>query len=83
MQVTRLRRLRRNANLRDWISQTQLSPKDIILPYFVVEGRNVKKEIKSMLGVYHFSIDNLLRDISKIKGLRSILLFGIPNARMR
>ena len=81
MQVTRLRRLRRNANLRDWISQTQLSPKDIILPYFVVEGRNVKKEIKSMLGVYHFSIDNLLRDISKIKGLRSILLFGIPNAK--
>jgi len=81
MQVARLRRLRQSANLRDWISQTRLSPKDIILPYFVAEGRNVKKEIKSMPGVYHFSIDNLLRDISEAKGIRSILLFGIPKTK--
>ncbi len=81
MQVARLRRLRQNVNLRDWISQTRLDPKDIILPYFVVEGRNVKKEIKSMPGVYHFSIDNLLRDISDAKGIRSILLFGIPKIK--
>ncbi len=81
MQVTRLRRLRQSANLRDWIGQTQLSPKDIILPYFVVEGRNVKKEIKSMPGVYHFSIDNLLKDISEARGIKSILLFGIPKTK--
>ncbi len=81
MQVARLRRLRQSANLRDWISQTRLSPKDIILPYFVVEGSNVIKEIKAMPGVYHFSIDNLLRDISKTKGIKSILLFGIPKTK--
>ena len=81
MQVARLRRLRQSAHLRDWISQTRLSPKDIILPYFVVEGRNVKKEIKSMPGVCHFSIDNLLRDISGAQGIRSILLFGIPKTK--
>lgn len=81
MQVARLRRLRQSANLRDWISQTRFSPNDIILPYFVVEGRNVKKEIKAMPGVYHFSIDNLLRDISGAKGIRSMLLFGIPKTK--
>jgi len=51
------------------------------LPYFVVEGRNIKKEIKSMPGVYHFSIDNLLRDIREAKGIKSILLFGIPKLK--
>ncbi len=81
MQVARLRRLRRSANLRNWISQTQLSPKDIILPYFIVEGKKVKKEIKSMPGVYHLSIDNLVKDISGVKGLNSILLFGIPKIK--
>ncbi len=81
MQVARLRRLRQSANLRDWISQTQLRHKDIILPYFVVEGRNVKKEIQSMPGVYHFSIDNLLKDISEAKGIKSVLLFGIPKTK--
>lgn len=81
MQVARLRRLRQSANLRDWISQTRLDPKDIILPYFVVEGRNVKKEIKAMPGVYHFSIDNLLKDIREAKGIKSILLFGIPKTK--
>jgi porphobilinogen synthase len=81
MQVTRLGRLRQNAKLRDWISQTRLSPKDIILPYFVVEGRDVKKEIKSMPGVYHFSADNLLKDISGVKGIKAILLFGIPRTK--
>lgn len=81
MQVARVRRLRQNANLREWISQTQLIPKDIILPYFVVEGKNVKKEIKSMPGVYHFSIDSLLRDMSETKEIKSILLFGVPKLK--
>lgn len=81
MQVARLRKLRQDANLRDWISQTRLSPKDIILPYFVVEGRNVKKEIKPMPGVYYFSTDSLLKDISEAKGIKSILLFGIPKTK--
>ncbi|MFH0732597.1 MAG: porphobilinogen synthase [Candidatus Omnitrophota bacterium] len=81
MQVARLRRLRQRVNLRDWISQTRLDPKDVILPYFVTEGRNAKKEIKSMPGVYHFSIDSLLKDISGAKEIRSILLFGIPETK--
>jgi porphobilinogen synthase len=81
VRITRLRRLRQSSNLRDWISQTWLRPTDIILPYFVVEGRRIKKEIKSMPGVYHLSVDNLLKDIQGAKGLRAVLLFGIPKTK--
>ena len=53
--------------------------KNIILPYFVTEGRDIKKPLKSMPGVYHLSIDNLLGDIEHIKklGIKAILLFGV------
>lgn len=83
MSVVRLRRLRRNNIIRDWISQTELRPKDIILPYFVIEGRGVKKPIRSMPGVYHLSIDNLLKDVTEAQrvGIKSILLFGIPEKK--
>ena len=79
--VIDLRRLREKSFVRDWISETQLHPKNIILPYFVVEGKGIKEPIKSMPGVYHFSIDKLLRDIPKGTGIESILLFGIPKDR--
>jgi porphobilinogen synthase len=85
MPAVRLRRLRTNKAIRDWLSQTTLSPRDIILPYFVVAGKDVKRPIKSMPGVYHLSIDNLLKDITQAKrqGTRSILLFGIPSSKDR
>lgn len=83
MQNIRLRRLRLNKGIRDWISETDLHPKNIILPYFVVEGSKVKKPIKSMPGVYHLSIDNLIKDIdySKKIGIKSILLFGMSKKK--
>ena len=81
MQAVKLRRLRKKGAVRDWISETQLHPKNFILPYFVVEGKNVKKPIKSMPGVYHLSIDNLLKDIPEAAGIQSILLFGIPEVK--
>ena len=46
--VTRLRRLRRSAALRDMFRETSLSPADFIYPLFIVEGENLKKEISSM-----------------------------------
>lgn len=81
MQTIRLRRLREEGYTRDWVSETELHPKSIILPYFVVEGKQVKKSIRSMPGVYHLSIDNLLKDILEAYGIKSILLFGIPKTK--
>ena len=81
MPAVRLRRLRKDKAVRDWISQTELRPEDIILPYFVIEGRGVKKPIRSMPGVYHLSIDNLLKDMHEACGIQSVLLFGIPEKK--
>ena len=76
----RLRRLRYNPIVRDMIRETSLSKHDLIYPLFVVPGEKVKKEVKSMPGVYQMSIDVLVeecRELVKI-GIPAIILFGIP-----
>ncbi|MBU4342418.1 MAG: porphobilinogen synthase [Candidatus Omnitrophica bacterium] len=83
MPVNRLRRLRRNSAIRDWVSETVLRPKDLILPYFVIDGKGVDRPIKSLPEVSHLSIDKLLKEIAKVekRGIRSILLFGVPKKK--
>lgn len=78
--ATRLRRLRNSATLRRMVSETTLSPSNFVYPLFVVHGRDVKEEISSMPGVYHFSTDQLAREIDELSELRipSVILFGIP-----
>ena len=78
---TRSRRLREKEFIRDWVSETQLHPKNIILPYFVVEGKGKREEIKSMPGIYHLSIDNILKDLEEIYGIKAILLFGVTKTK--
>ncbi|MCG2814198.1 MAG: porphobilinogen synthase, partial [Thermodesulfovibrionales bacterium] len=53
----------------------------MILPYFIVKGKGVKHPIKSMPGVNHFSVDNVLKDIPKAVGIKSILLFGVSKTK--
>lgn len=77
----KMRRLRKNQLIRDLAAETNLSVNDLILPYFVVEGKGKREEIKSMPDVYHFSIDNLLKDLSEAVGIKSILLFGITKVK--
>jgi len=79
----KLRRLRRNKQIRDLVSETQLSIKDLIVPYFVIGGKNKREPIKTMPGIYRLSLDNLIRDIKEIKGLgiKAILLFGIAQKK--
>jgi porphobilinogen synthase len=81
--VSRLRRLRKTAALRDMFRETSLSKKDFIYPLFVVEGSGVKKEISSMPGNFQMSIDNVLRECDELVnlGINSILLFGIPETK--
>lgn len=76
----RLRRLRYNPLIRDMIRETELSKNDFIYPLFVVPGEKVKKEIKSMPGVYQLSIDNLVIECKEVAslGIPAVILFGIP-----
>ena len=53
----RFRRLRYNAIVRDMVRETELSKNDLIYPLFVMPGEKIKNPVKSMPGVFQFSID--------------------------
>ena len=55
----RLRRNRKNSWSRKLVSENNLSPNDFILPIFLIEGKNKTQPIKSMPGVYRYSINKL------------------------
>jgi len=76
----RPRRLRKNRQLREMIAETSLAVDDLIYPMFVTPGKGVKKEVKSMPGIYQQSVDNLVKEAKEVRklGVNSILLFGIP-----
>ncbi|MFN3847780.1 MAG: porphobilinogen synthase [Spirosomataceae bacterium] len=75
----RPRRNRKSSAIRDLVQETSLSINDFIFPMFVMEGQGVKNEVKSMPGIYRFSLDTLLEEIKEITdlGIKSICLF--PN----
>lgn len=79
--VKRPRRLRMNSILREMIRETSLNVSDLIYPLFAVPGDNIKEEIDSMPGVYHFSIDLLIEEVKEVRdlGIPAILLFGVPS----
>ncbi len=81
--ITRHRRLRRTAGIRSLIRETMLTSNDFIYPVFVTHGENVKEEISSLPGVYHYSLDRLREEIQDIvaAGLASVLVFGIPETK--
>lgn len=76
----RNRRLRASSAIRDLVRENTLSAMDFIYPIFVVEGENIKKEIESIPGNYHYSLDKLEEVISEVesRGVRGVILFGIP-----
>lgn len=74
---TRMRRSRMTAFSRRLVKENSLSINDLIYPIFVTYGSNVKEEIKSMPGIYRFSLDLLANEIERISslGIPAIALF--------
>ena len=79
----RLRRLRKNENLRRMVRETRLSIDNFVYPFFVCSGKNIRREIKSMPGCFQLSIDNLGKETKEIHKLNipAIILFGIPEKK--
>lgn len=79
----RLRRMRLNPNIREMLTETTLSKKDLIYPLFITHGSGVKNPIESMPKVYQLSIDEALKECEVLQklGIFSILLFGIPKIK--
>lgn len=78
--IHRPRRLRRNEVVRRMVRETSISPDDFIYPLFAAYGKGVKKEISSMPGCFHESVDELVKNAKEVHsiGIPSVILFGIP-----
>lgn len=81
--VTRLRRLRKTAAIRNMVRETTLTRNDLIMPLFVCPGKKVENKISSMPGNSQLSVDLLVEKGKELykKGVQSVLLFGIPEAK--
>lgn len=81
--VVRHRRLRQSAGIRGMVRETLLDVNDFVQPIFVAYGSGIKREINSMPGVFHFSLDTLEEEVKEIVslGIPAVLLFGIPESK--
>ena len=75
--LNRNRRLRSSSAIRALVRENHLSNDDFIVPLFIVEGKNIKKEIISMPDYYQLSIDLAEKEVKELWkiGLKAILLF--------
>ena len=80
---SRLRRLRSTPSSRSLVCETRLHRGDFIYPLFVVSGSHVRREIRSMPGVFNLSIDQACEEARHVfdLGIPAVILFGIPNEK--
>ena len=80
---TRPRRLRRTLALRRLVRETTLTADNFIYPLFVCPGKGIKREIASLPGQFHFSVDELAREAEEIArlGIPGVILFGLPEKK--
>ena len=78
--ANRLRRLRRTETLRSLVRETRLTPESFVYPLFVCPGSGIRKEVRSMPGVFNLSVDEAVKEAREVQalGVPSIILFGLP-----
>ena len=81
--VTRLRRLRSSEALRNLVSETRLTPDAFVYPMFVCPGEGIRKEIRSMPGVFNLSVDEAVKEAREAQslGIPAVILFGLPDKK--
>lgn len=83
--LSRPRRNRKMSAIRDMMAETHLTPANLIYPMFLVDGKGVKNEVKSLPGNYRWSLDLLLPEIEEcIKlGITKFDLFPAVNDNLK
>src|ERR1700739_3581391 len=81
--VTRLRRLRKSEPLRSLVRETHLAPENFVYPLFVCPGKGIRKEVRSMPGVFNLSVDEAVKEVRDAHslGVLSVILFGLPEKK--
>ncbi len=78
--IERLRRYRLNGNIRNMFQETYINPDKLIMPVFVDETEKSKTAIRSMPGIYRYSLSEYEKYIMHLEeiGVKNIIIFGIP-----
>jgi porphobilinogen synthase len=65
------------------VRETRLTPERLIYPLFVVPGEGVRREISSLPGCFHLSVDEAAREARAVEGLgiAGVILFGLPEGK--
>jgi porphobilinogen synthase len=81
--ANRLRRLRRTETLRALVRETRLTPESLVYPLFICPGTGIRKEVRSMPGVFNLSVDEAVKEVRETRalGVLSIILFGLPEKK--
>jgi porphobilinogen synthase len=79
----RPRRLRRGERLRAMVRETSVSPAHLIYPLFVAPGEGLRREIPSLPGCFHLSVDEAAREAEEVErlGIGGVILFGLPSGK--
>ncbi len=79
MLTIRPRRNRKTDAIRRMIEENILRPADLVAPFFILEGHQMKEEVPSFPGVYRMTIDHLLKEAHRLhsKGVPSVALFPV------
>src|SRR5256885_5008858 len=81
----RPRRLRLKPQMRDMLQQVKLHRSDLIVPLFVCEGTNQRREVASMPGIHQMSVDVATQWLSARadEGFESYLVFGVIDRKSK
>jgi porphobilinogen synthase len=81
--ANRLRRLRRTETLRALVRETRLTPESLVYPLFICPGNGIRKEVRSMPGVFNLSVDEAVKEVraTRALGVLSVILFGLPEKK--
>ncbi|HTE49425.1 MAG TPA: porphobilinogen synthase [Kofleriaceae bacterium] len=79
----RPRRMRRNERLRGMVRETRLDRSNFVYPLFIVPGSGVTREISSMPGQFHYSVDRAVEAgrAAFDLGISGVILFGVPDKK--
>jgi len=79
----RLRRLRKNAKIRELLQEVRLSVSDLICPIFVQEGLQKPENINSMPGIMRLSLEHVPSEAREVRslGIPAVMVFGIPSKK--
>jgi porphobilinogen synthase len=69
--------------MRNLVSETRLTPDAFVYPMFVCPGEGVRKEVRSMPGVFNLSVDEAVKEAEQARslGVPSVILFGLPDKK--